>query len=106
LDSSCGVLSRGEKQRVALFLVLAVARPVVVLDEPFNAFDPLQLRDVFAAIELVADAGASLIATVHQLGDAEKVADRFLLLAGGQRVARGDLESLRAEAKLPAGSLE
>ena len=106
LDSPCGVLSRGEKQRVALFVALAVQRPVVVLDEPFNAFDPLQLRDVLAAVKLVADSGARLLATVHQLGDAEKVANRFLLLAEGRRVAWGDLESLRAEAKRPGGSLE
>jgi ABC-type transport system involved in cytochrome c biogenesis ATPase subunit len=38
--ASTGVLSRGEQQRVALFCALAVDRPVVVLDEPFNAFDP------------------------------------------------------------------
>ena len=106
LDAPCGVLSRGEKQRIALFVALAVERPVVVLDEPFNAFDPLQLRDVLAAVKQVADSGARLIASVHQLGDAEKIANRFLLLAEGRRVAWGGLESLRAEAKLPAGSLE
>jgi ABC-type multidrug transport system ATPase subunit len=106
LDRPCGVLSRGERQRVALFCVLAVERPVVVLDEPFNAFDPLQLRDVLAAVKRVAETGSAVVTTVHQLGDAQKVADRFLLLAGGRRVAWGDLAALRREASITDGSLE
>jgi len=106
LDEPCGVLSRGERQRVGLFAALAVDRPVVILDEPFSAFDPLQLQDVFAAVKHVADSGASIVATVHQLGDAGKIADRFLLLAEGRSVAWGDLAALRSEAGLPHGTLE
>ncbi len=106
IDSPCGVLSRGERQRVALFAALCVDRPAVVLDEPFDAFDPLRLRDVLSAVKHVAESGARIIATVHQLADAEKIANRFLLLAEGRRVAWGDLDALRAEASLPTGSLE
>jgi ABC-2 type transport system ATP-binding protein len=106
LDRPCGVLSRGERQRVALFCALSIERAVVVLDEPFNAFDPLQLRDVLDAVRRVSLAGASVVTTVHQLGDAEKIANRLLLLAEGRRIAWGTLESLRAEAELPDGSLE
>jgi ABC-type multidrug transport system ATPase subunit len=106
LDMPCGVLSRGERQRVALYCALAVDRPVVVLDEPFNAFDPLQLREVLAAVRRVAEAGSAIVTTIHQLGDAEKIAGRLLLLAGGRRVAWGDLASLRREAGVLGGSLE
>jgi ABC-2 type transport system ATP-binding protein len=106
VDLPAGVLSRGERQRVALFCALAVDRPVVVLDEPFNAFDPLQLRDILAAVRRVADAGATIITSVHQLRDAQRIANRVLLLADGRRVAWGDLESLRREAERPGAELE
>jgi len=106
LDMPSGVLSRGERQRVALFCALAVDRPVIVLDEPFNAFDPLQLREVLGAVRRVSDDGATVVTTIHQLGDAQKVADRFLLLAQGRRVAWGTLEELRNDANLPTGTLE
>lgn len=106
LDVPSGVLSRGEQQRVALFCALAVDRPVVVLDEPFHAFDPLQLREVLGAVRRVSEAGATVVAAVHQLGDAQQVADRVLLLADGRRVAWGDLDSLRDQASLPGASLE
>jgi len=106
LDVPAGVLSRGERQRVALFCALAIERAVVVLDEPFNAFDPLQLRDVLGAVRLLAERGTTVVTTVHQLRDAEKIAHRVLLLAEGRRVAWGNLESLRREADRPGADLE
>jgi ABC-2 type transport system ATP-binding protein len=106
LDASVGVLSRGELQRVALFCALAVERAVVVLDEPFSAFDPLKLRDVLSAVRRVADAGATIVATVHHLGDAARVADRVLILDQGRSIAWGSPAALRAEAGIPEGSLE
>lgn len=104
--ASIATLSRGEKQRVALFTVLALDRPVVLLDEPFGAFDPLALRDVLRAVRAVAEGGAAVVATVHQLADAERAADAFLLLADGRAVAAGSLSDLRARADAPEGSLE
>src|SRR5262249_36115960 len=53
-DKTVGVLSRGEPQRLALFCSLVVGRPIVVLDEPFSPFDPLQLRSVLSAVRSVA----------------------------------------------------
>jgi ABC-2 type transport system ATP-binding protein len=106
LEVPAGVLSRGERQRVALFCALAVDRPVVVLDEPFNAFDPLQLGEVLGAVRRVSEAGAAVITTVHQLRDAQKIAHRVLLLADGRRVAWGDLDSLREQANRPGAELE
>ncbi|HEX3593976.1 MAG TPA: ABC transporter ATP-binding protein [Polyangiaceae bacterium] len=82
LEAPAGVLSRGERQRVALFCALAVDRPVVVLDEPFNAFDPLQLREVLGAVRRVSEAGAAVVATVHQLRDAQKIATLIVEAAG------------------------
>jgi ABC-2 type transport system ATP-binding protein len=103
---SPGLLSRGERKRVALYLALAADRPVVVLDEPFGAFDPLQLRDVLPIVRSIADGGVTVLVSVHQLADAERIADRVLLLAAGRRVAFGTIDALRAQTSLPAGSLD
>jgi len=106
LSKPVGVLSRGEHQRVALFCTLALGRPIIVLDEPFSSFDPLQLRSVFAVIREMADPSTAVIASIHQLGDAEKIADRVLLLADGKKVAFGDVPALKVQAGLTSGSLE
>lgn len=91
-------LSRGEAKRVSLALALSLARPVVVLDEPFGAFDPLQLDDVLAVVRACARSGAAIIVTIHQMSTAERIADRVVLLAGGRTVAAGTLGELRARA--------
>jgi iron complex transport system ATP-binding protein len=105
-ETPAGILSRGERQRVALFCALAVERPVVILDEPFGSFDPLKLRDVLAAVRRVAECGTAVVATVHHLGDAARVADRILILSEGRGVAWGDLSALRQRAGLPGGTLD
>jgi ABC-2 type transport system ATP-binding protein len=105
LDRSAGALSRGERKRLALYVALAADRPVVVLDEPFGAFDPLQLRDVLQTVRLVAEEGAAVVVSIHQLNDAERIADRVLLLSEGRRIAFGTVEEIRAQAG-PCESLE
>jgi len=106
LSRSAGVLSRGERKRVALYVALAADRPVVVLDEPFGAFDPLQLREVRDVVRSIALAGAAVLVSIHQLADAERIADRALLLSDGHRIAFGTIDAIRAQAGGSAGSLE
>jgi len=103
---AAGTLSRGEAQRVQLFCALAQDKPIVVLDEPFATFDPLQLRDVLATVKKVAASGAIVIAAVHQLADAEKVADRILVIQNGRGLAWGSLDALGQQTGLPDASLE
>jgi ABC-2 type transport system ATP-binding protein len=101
-----GELSRGEKRRVSLFGALCTDRPVVVLDEPLGAFDPLQLLDVLAVLRACARAGTALLLSVHQLSDAEKIADRVVILDQGRLAAAGSLAELRARVGRPTASLE
>jgi ABC-2 type transport system ATP-binding protein len=106
LKQPAGTLSRGERQRTQLFCALAQSKPVVVLDEPFGVFDPLQLQGVLTAVKEVAASGAIVVAAVHQLADAEKISDRVMILDRGRRLAWGSLEALRTESGLPDASLE
>ncbi|HEY2510069.1 MAG TPA: ABC transporter ATP-binding protein [Polyangiaceae bacterium] len=101
-----GELSRGERKRLALFGALCTHRPLVVLDEPLGAFDPLQLRDILAVLRRRASAGTSLLLSVHQMTEAERVADRVVLLAQGRTIAAGSREELRQSLDAPAATLE
>jgi ABC-2 type transport system ATP-binding protein len=106
LTKPVGILSRGEHQRVALFCALALGRAIAVLDEPFSAFDPLQLRKVLATVRNRIGSTTTVVASIHQLADAERLADRILILADGKMVAFGDLASLRDRVGSPEASLE
>lgn len=99
-------LSRGERRRVALFQALCTDRPVVVLDEPLGVFDPRQQRDILRLLKERAAAGTALLLSVHQMSDAEKLADRILLLCDGKTLACGTLGELRALANRPNASLD
>jgi len=106
LGVRAGELSRGEQRRLALAEALLLGRSLVVLDEPLGAFDPLQLREVIAVLHDEAARGVGLLVSVHQLGDAEKLADHVLLLHEGRVLASGELSALAARAGRPRGSLE
>ncbi len=106
LAKPVSILSRGEHQRVALFCALALGRAVTVLDEPFSTFDPVQLRKVLATVRDAIGSTTAVVASIHQLADAERVADRILILAEGKMVAFGDLGSLRERIRNPEASLE
>jgi ABC-type multidrug transport system ATPase subunit len=97
LGRNAGTLSRGEAKRVWLALALAAKRPVLVLDEPFGAFDPVQLEGVLASVRAAAGAGSAVLVSIHQIATAEKIADRVLLLAEGKVVADGTLAEVRGE---------
>jgi ABC-2 type transport system ATP-binding protein len=91
---------------VLLFAALCNQRPVVVLDEPLGVFDPLQLIEVNDVLVERARAGASVLLSVHQMSEAQKLAHRILLLDAGRVLAFGSFEALRAQAELPGGALE
>jgi len=57
-------------------------------------------------IRRVAASGRTLVLAIHQLGDAERVCDRFVLLADGAVRGAGTLEELRTQTRLAAASLE
>jgi len=101
-----GELSRGEAKRVSLALTLSLGRAVVVLDEPFGAFDPLQLDGVLGVVRDCARLGAAVVVTIHQMSTAERIADRMVLLAEGRSVASGSVSELRTLAGAPDAPFE
>lgn len=82
-------LSGGEQRRVALAALLAQEPRVFVLDEPTNHLDPHHQLAVFELLRELADAGRTIIATVHDPTLASRYADRALLLFGDGRWRAG-----------------
>src|SRR5262245_12932707 len=74
-------LSKGYGRRLLLGLALLTPHPVLLMDEPFDGFDLRQTREIMEVIRTVAARGRSLVLAIHQLIDAERVCDRFVLLA-------------------------
>ncbi|OHT21916.1 ABC transporter ATP-binding protein [Edaphosphingomonas haloaromaticamans] len=82
-------LSGGERARVLLARALAVEAPALIADEPLAALDPGHQLEVMALLRRQADAGALVVAVLHDLSLAAGHCDRLLLLHHGRLVADG-----------------
>ena len=104
LGKPVGTLSKGYRRRFLLALGLLVPRPVLLMDEPFDGFDLRQTREVMNLLRNEAVDGRTLVLSIHQLGDAQRVCDRLVLLSGGRVTGVGTLAELTASARLPIGT--
>jgi ABC-2 type transport system ATP-binding protein len=89
-------LSGGERQRLGFALALVGRPDVLVLDEPTAGMDPQARAVVRARIEAERARGAAILVTTHDLGDAERLADRIAVLVKGRIAAAGTAAELAA----------
>jgi Cu-processing system ATP-binding protein len=75
--------SGGMVQRLGLAVALLPDSPVLLLDEPTASLDPDGLSAFYLVAERRKQARQTLLFTSHQLGDAERLADRFAILVDG-----------------------
>jgi len=78
-------LSGGQKQRIGVARALAADPPIVLMDEPFGALDPItreQLQNEF--VELESEIQKTIIFVTHDVFEAVKMADRIALLDAGR----------------------
>ena len=91
-------LSGGQRRRLDLALAL-VGRPALLfLDEPTTGFDPAARRDAWALIAGLRDEGVSVLLTTHYMEEAQRLADRIVVVARGRVVADGTVETLAKQA--------
>ena len=105
LEKRVHSLSIGYRKRLLLLIGLLSPQPLLLLDEPFDGFD---LRQSLGIMQLLREtlSGRTLLLSIHQLTEAEKICDRFLLLNCGKVAAIGSLEQLQEQAGVAAGGLE
>jgi len=95
LGSPIGTLSKGQRKRVVLAAGMLAPQPLLLCDEPFDGLDLRQTREVGGALRDHAAAGRTLFLSIHQISDAARVCDRFVLLSGGRVCAEGTLAELQ-----------
>jgi ABC-type multidrug transport system ATPase subunit len=106
LDKRASALSKGYARRLMLGMALLTPHPMLLMDEPFDGFDLRQTREVMGLLRQVVANGRTLVLAIHQLADAERICDRFVLLANGRVRGAGTLADLRMQTAMPAAGLE
>lgn len=90
-------LSGGQQQRV-LFALACVGRPDwLILDEPTTGLDPSARRAMWAAIEARRAARTSILLCTHYLDEAQRLADRVVVLHRGRVLADGTPDAIRRQ---------
>jgi ABC-2 type transport system ATP-binding protein len=106
LRQSIGTLSKGQRKRALLAMGLLTPQPALLIDEPFDGLDLRQARDVAAALRAHAARGRTLFLSIHQISDAARFCDRFVLLSNGRVCGEGTVAELAARACRPGSDLE
>ena len=87
--------SGGMRRRLNLALGLIHRPSVILLDEPTLEVDPQSRRQIVDFVRQLAQEGATVLYTTHQLSDAQEVCNRIAIMDKGTIVAAGTLDELR-----------
>ena len=98
LDRYPTQLSGGQRQRIGLIRALMLDPPVLLLDEPMGALDPLVRADLQADLKAIfQELGKTVILVTHDLGEAAYLGDELVLLNQGRIIQAGTLSELEQQ---------
>lgn len=108
LHKAIGSLSKGQRKRALLAIGLLTPQALLLADEPFEGLDLRQTRELAATLRSYASVGPgispgpaaqaaaprTMLLSIHQIADAARVCDRFVLLSGGRIRGEGTVAEL------------
>jgi general L-amino acid transport system ATP-binding protein len=85
-----GQLSGGQQQRVAIARALCMQPKVMLFDEPTSALDPEMIKEVLDVMIELAETGMTMLVVTHEMGFANKVADRVIFMDEGEIIEQNE----------------
>jgi ABC-2 type transport system ATP-binding protein len=101
-DARARSLSGGQQRRLDVGMALIGDPELLFLDEPTTGFDPSARRQAWETIAGLRELGKTVFLTTHYMDEAQRLADRVTIIAGGEVVARGTPEDLGDRENRPA----
>ena len=98
LNKPIKALSKGMAQKVQLAAAVAHYPDLLILDEPFSGLDPVNQQALEGIIQGMAARGATVLFSTHVMQHAERLCDRVVLLARGEKVFDGSVTEARSAA--------
>lgn len=97
MDKRIEFLSTGMKQKVSIVRSIIHDPPVMIFDEPTAGLDILTARNIISFIRSCKERGKCVLFSTHIMREAERLADRIVMIHKGKILAEGSLEALREE---------
>ncbi len=95
LHEKCGVLSRGQQQRIQTISALIHEPDLLILDEPFSGLDPVNRRVVGEIFSEQHARGCTLILSTHMMQHAEEICDHIVMMDRGDKVLDAPLAEIQ-----------
>ena len=102
-DDEVSRLSGGNRQCVNIAIGLLAAPPALLLDEPSASLDPRQRARLWDFVAALADGGTTIVFSTHDVQEAERYANRVLVLADGELLFSGTAAELAATVEAEDG---
>ncbi len=90
-------LSKGMAQKVQIISAIVHEPDFIILDEPFSGLDPVNQALLEQVIREQAEAGRTVLFSTHVMEHAERLCDRIILMARGEKVFDGTVDAALAE---------
>lgn len=88
-------LSKGNQQKIQFITAVLHDPEILILDEPFSGFDPINQQQIRELISSFVDSGKYIILSTHQMETAEKMCTEIFLINKGKEVCSGELSEVK-----------
>ena len=92
-------LSKGMAQKVQFICTVLHEPKLLILDEPFSGFDPINIALIKKELLLMKTAGKTIILSSHNMRSVEEICDRVVLIHASRKIAEGKVTELQEERK-------
>lgn len=96
-DKKIEELSKGMAQKIQFITTVLHKPSLLILDEPFSGFDPVNAELIREEILKLRDNGSTIILSTHNMESVEKLCDNIALINKSNLVVKGSVESIRRE---------
>lgn len=94
-DKKIGDLSKGMAQKVQFIVTVLHEPKLLIFDEPFSGFDPINANLLKEEILALRDKGATIIFSTHNMSSVEEVCDHITLIDKSRNILSGNVEEIR-----------
>lgn len=92
-------LSKGMAQKVQLIYTFLHDPKVLILDEPFSGFDPINIDLMRKELDALRKRDKIILLSTHNMKSVEELCDKAILIHQGEKVIEGEIDQLKAERK-------
>ena len=90
-------LSKGMQQKIQFITAIIHNPEIIILDEPFSGFDPVNAKTIIGIILELKAAGKTILFSSHQMDAVEEICDEIAILNKSKIVLQGSLEQLKQQ---------